>query len=132
MIFVRRAFVPFFLMLKSPIHDLALFYDLEWVPDAAGSRRLFDLPDETTEIEAMQRGVPKAVGESFALVEREMLKGPWVMGERYTICDPYLFTLAQWLEADGVDPATIPRVIDHRRRMSDRATVKKAIAEELA
>ncbi len=42
-------------MLKSPIHDLALFYDLEWVPDAAGSRRLFDLPDETTEIEAMQR-----------------------------------------------------------------------------
>ena len=41
-------------MLKSPIHDLALFYDLEWVPDAAGSRRLFDLPDDTTEIEAMQ------------------------------------------------------------------------------
>ena len=41
-------------MLKSPIHDLALFYDLEWVPDAAGSQRLFDLPDDTTEIEAMQ------------------------------------------------------------------------------
>jgi glutathione S-transferase len=61
-----------------------------------------------------------------------MLKGPWVMGERYTICDPYLFTLAQWLEADGVDPATIPRVIDHRRRMTERPTVKKAIAEELA
>ena len=42
-------------MLKSPIPELALFYDLEWVPDAAGARRLFDLPDETTEIEAMQR-----------------------------------------------------------------------------
>ena len=66
------------------------------------------------------------------MVEREMLKGPWVMGERYTICDPYLFTLAQWLEADGVDPATIPRVIDHRRRMSERATVKKAISQEFA
>jgi glutathione S-transferase len=89
-------------------------------------------PADTRTIEAMQRGVPKAVGESFAMVEREMLKGPWVMGERYTICDPYLFTLAQWLEADGVDPKTIPRVIDHRRRMSDRATVKKAIAAELA
>ena len=42
-------------MLKSPIQELALFYDLEWVPDAAGSKRLFDLPEETTEIEAMQR-----------------------------------------------------------------------------
>lgn len=41
-------------MLKSPIPELALFYDLEWVPDAAGAKRLFDLPDETTEIDAMQ------------------------------------------------------------------------------
>lgn len=83
-------------------------------------------------IAAMQRKVPESVGEAFALVEREMLRGPWVMGERYTICDPYLFTLAQWLEADGVDPARLPKVIDHRRRMSERAAVKKAIAEELA
>lgn len=42
-------------MLKSPIHELALFFDLEWVPDAVGSRRLFELPDDTTEIDAMQR-----------------------------------------------------------------------------
>jgi glutathione S-transferase len=89
-------------------------------------------PDDSHSIAAMQRKVPQSVGESFALIEREMLKGPWVLGERYTICDPYLFTLAQWLEADGVDPATIPRVIDHRRRMSERATVRKAIAQELA
>ena len=88
--------------------------------------------DDAHAIAAMQRKVPQSVGESFALIEREMLKGPWVMGERYTICDPYLFTLAQWLEADGVDPAGIPRVIDHRRRMSERNTVKKAVADELA
>lgn len=88
--------------------------------------------DDQHSIAAMQRKVPRSVGESFAMVESEMLEGPWVMGERYTICDPYLFTLAQWLEADGVDPGTIPRVIDHRRRMSERATVRKAIAQELA
>jgi glutathione S-transferase len=88
--------------------------------------------DDKHSIAAMQRKVPQSVGESFAMVEREMLKGPWVMGERYTICDPYLFTLAQWLEADGVDPKAIPRVIDHRQRMAERATVKKAIAQELA
>ena len=52
----------------------------------------------------MQRKVPQSVGACFELIERDMLKGPWVMGERYTICDPYLFTLAQWLEVDGVDP----------------------------
>ena len=93
--------------------------------------RWVDASDKAS-IAAMQRKVPESVGEAFALIEREMLKGPWVMGERYTICDAYLFTLAQWLEADGVDPARIPKVIDHRRRMSERASVKKAIAEELS
>ena len=83
-------------------------------------------------IAAMQRHVPVSVGANYDLIERDMLKGPWVMGERYTICDPYLFTLAQWLEQDGVDPGRIPRVMDHRRRMSERATVKAAIAQQFA
>jgi len=81
--------------------------------------------DDARSIAAMQRKVPESVGGAFELIDREMLQGPWVMGERYTICDPYLFTLAQWLEADGVDPTKIPRVVDHRRRMSERATVKE-------
>ncbi len=88
--------------------------------------------DDAHSIAAMQRKVPESVGGAFEMIERDMLKGPWVMGEHYTICDPYLFTLAQWLEKDGVDPARIPRVVDHRRRMSERPSVKKAIAEELA
>lgn len=41
-------------MLKNDIPELCLYFDLEWVPDAAGARRLFDLPPETTELEAMQ------------------------------------------------------------------------------
>lgn len=88
--------------------------------------------DDAASIAAMQRKVPQSVTASFELIEHDMLKGPWVRGERYTICDPYLFTVAQWLEADGVDPNRIPRVIDHRRRVAERAAVRKAIAEELA
>lgn len=87
--------------------------------------------DDAAAIAAMQRKVPQSVTAGFEQIERDMFKGPWVMGERYTICDPYLFTLAQWMEADGVDLARIPRVVDHRRRMSERPTVKKAIAQEL-
>jgi glutathione S-transferase len=88
--------------------------------------------DDPAAIQAMQRKVPETVGASFALIEREMLAGPWVMGDTYTICDPYLFTLAQWLEADGVDLARLPGVRSHRSRMSERPAVKRALAEELA
>ena len=79
----------------------------------------------------MQRKVPQAVTEGFALVERD-LTGPWVMGERYSICDAYLFTLAQWVEADGVDTAKLPRVMAHRVRCAALPNVKRAIAEEFA
>ena len=88
--------------------------------------------DDPAAIAAMQRKVPETVGACFELIERKMLRGPWVMGDTYTICDPYLFTLAQWMEKDGVDPSRFPKVSDHRNRMSERAAVRKAIAEELA
>jgi glutathione S-transferase len=88
--------------------------------------------DDPAAIEAMKKKVPQSVGECFALIDREMLQGPWVMGERYTIADPYLFTLAQWLELDGVDPAKVPKVADHRARMAQRASVRKVIAQETA
>ena len=87
--------------------------------------------DETSFAD-MKRKVPVSVGASFALIERGMLKGPWVMGEAYTICDPYLFTLATWLEGDNVDLATLPKVMDHRKRMSDRPAVQKVLAEHKA
>jgi glutathione S-transferase len=87
--------------------------------------------DDPAAIAEMQRKAPQAVRQCFDLIEREMLRGPWVMGGIYTICDPYLFTLAQWLEADGVDLARLPKVREHRQRMSHRPAVQKAIAGEL-
>jgi glutathione S-transferase len=80
----------------------------------------------------MRRKVPETVGACFEIIETEMLKGPWVMGEAYSVADAYLFTVAQWLEGDGVDPSQIPRVIEHRARMSERPNVKKVVAVELA
>lgn len=37
--------------------------------------------DDPAALEAMKRKVPQSVGDCFALIEREMLAGPWVMGE---------------------------------------------------
>ncbi|MDP3078592.1 glutathione S-transferase family protein [Bradyrhizobium sp.] len=78
----------------------------------------------------MKRKVPQTMAACFALIELDMLRGPWVMGEQYTICDPYLFTIAGWLEGDGVDIATLPKVADHYKRMSERPAVQKVLADE--
>ena len=86
--------------------------------------------DDPAAIAEMKRKVPESVGGAYDLIEHGMLKGPWVMGETYSICDPYLFTISEWLEGDGVDLSWLPKVIAHRNGMSERTAVRKAIAEE--
>jgi glutathione S-transferase len=88
--------------------------------------------DDEAARETMKKKVPQNVGDCFDLIEREYFKGPWVMGADYTIADPYLFTIARWLEADGVDPKRFPKVLDHRNRMAERSSVKKVLARESA
>ncbi len=92
--------------------------------------RWVDADDEAA-IKAMQKKVPQSVGECFALIERDMLAGPWVLGERYSVCDPYLFTLSQWLEGDGVDRARFPKLAEHTRRIKERPAVQRALAGEV-
>ena len=80
----------------------------------------------------MKRKLPQSMSACFDLIENGMLKGPWVMGDQYTICDPYLYTISLWLEGDSVDLKGLPKVADHMKRMADRPAVKKVMGEQQA
>ena len=84
--------------------------------------------DDPGAIEAMKLKVAQNMTDCFELIEREMFAGPWVMGAAYSICDPYLFTLTGWLEGDGVDLASLPKMQAHRARMMERPAVSKVVA----
>jgi glutathione S-transferase len=86
--------------------------------------------DDAAAIESMKKKVPQTVGECFALIEREMFEGPWVMGKDYTVADGYLFTLTQWLGGDGVDIDKTPKIAEHFRRVGERPAVRKAVDDE--
>jgi glutathione S-transferase len=86
--------------------------------------------DDVAALEAMRKKVPRSVGDSLAPIESEYLRGPWVLGERLSASDYYLLTLSRWLEADGVDLKTLPRILDHRRRMLSLPLVGQVIAQE--
>lgn len=86
--------------------------------------------DEPVAVAAMQRKIPESVGACYAYVEEHAFTGPFVMGEAYTIAVPYLFTVAQWMEDDGVDPVRFPKVAAHRDMMRRRATIQAALRVE--
>ncbi len=88
--------------------------------------------DDADAIASMQRKVPQSVLHAFSLIENDKLEGPWVLGAQFSVCDAHLFTLAQWLEVDGVDTTKLPRVMDHRSRMLQRPATQRALAAESA
>lgn len=88
--------------------------------------------DDEAAIEAMRKKVPESVGQCFELIENQFFQGPWVMGEQYSIGDIYLFTLARWLEGDGIDPARFPKVAEHRSRMAEHPVVSRIVAAQQA
>jgi glutathione S-transferase len=93
----------------------------------AHGRRGYRWADEQSSFDDMKRKVPETMAAIFELIEQEMFEGPWVAGSDYSIADPYLFTLASWMESDKVDPKRFPKVLDHRQRMEARPAVRKVL-----
>jgi glutathione S-transferase len=84
--------------------------------------------DDPEALKAMKAKVTQNMTDYFTIIESRMFRGPWVMGEKYSIGDPYLFTVANWLERDDVDIKKFPRVADHFERMKARPAVAKVLA----
>jgi glutathione S-transferase len=83
--------------------------------------------DDPAAIAAMTAKVPETVGACFSFLETGMSDSPWVLGDDYSICDPYLFTITRWLKRDGVDRKKFPRIDAHYQRMKDRSAVRNVI-----
>ena len=76
----------------------------------------------------MKDKVAQNMSDYFELIESELFVGPWVLGDEYSICDAYLFTIAQWLKGDGVALSKFPILSDFEIRMRDREAVKRIIS----
>ncbi len=84
--------------------------------------------DDTDVHKKLTEFVPVSMSQCFDLIESEMIKEPWVHGESLSISDPYLFTICQWLQGDGVDITNYPLVKAHHSRMLDRPSVQHVLS----
>jgi glutathione S-transferase len=67
----------------------------------------------------------------YDLVEQHLLKGPWAMGEAYTVADGYLSVFTRWLRQAGLlDAARFPRLNAHLDRTQARPAVQAALRME--
>lgn len=84
--------------------------------------------DDEAALASMRRRVPRSMMECFEVIERQLFKGPWAMGNQFTIADPYLFAITRWLESVGIEVEQYPKVSAHFVQMTAREAVKDVIA----
>ena len=84
--------------------------------------------DDAAAQEALKKKVPQNMGDCFEYIDTQLMRGPWVFGDALTTSDLYLFTIAQWLEGDGVDVKRFAKVSALVRRLNEMPAVAKVMA----
>lgn len=106
-----------------------LSYFASWVHPAAAHRwRGYRWADDPAAIAEMHRKAPEVFGEAMHLIDEKLFRGPWALGEAFSVCDPYLYVLTSWLPRDSLDMADFPRLADHYSRMGERKAVQTVLA----
>ena len=83
--------------------------------------------DDTAAHESMKAKVTENMAECARMIETHYLKGPYLLGESFSICDPYLYLASRWLIDNSVKLENYPKILDHYNLMNQRASVAKVI-----
>lgn len=94
----------------------------------AHKRRGARWSDDPAAHESMRAKVPQNMAACAAMMQGWVERGPFVLGERYSVADAYLYTLAGWLDGDEVPLAGYPRLAAHQARVGERPATQKALA----
>ncbi|MDE3282209.1 glutathione S-transferase family protein [Lacticaseibacillus parahuelsenbergensis] len=84
-----------------------------WLPNTADSKKL-----------VWQRVVPR-----LQYVE-ERLQGPWLMGKRFSMADPYLFVMTNWMRRLGFSFDGLQKLQAFDESMRERPSVKEVLRVE--
>ena len=88
--------------------------------------------DKETSFEDMRQKVQQTVGDCYTLIENDFLKGPWVLGDTYSICDMYLYTVSRWLARDRVEISKFPKVKAQFAAIEKRPAVARVLENHFA
>ncbi len=80
--------------------------------------------DKQSSWKDMQGKVAQTMTASCDYISSNGLRGPFVLGEAFSVADAYLFVVCSWLEGDGVDVSAFPKIVAFREAMEARASVQ--------
>jgi glutathione S-transferase len=82
------------------------------------------MPDEAKALSSAK------VRQRLAWVDGELAGKQYLMGDAFTVADPYLFTVAGWSKNVGVDTSQLANLHAYMARVGARPAVQEALAAE--
>ncbi|HSD54817.1 MAG TPA: glutathione transferase GstA [Burkholderiales bacterium] len=70
------------------------------------------------------------IARRFDWIAERLGPSAYLMGERFTVADAYLFTLLNWCQWTGIDLARWPALKAHHARVAARPKVQEALRAE--
>lgn len=74
--------------------------------------------------------VRELLDRRLGYVAQQLGHGPYLRGERFTVCDAYLFTMLSWCKPLKVDLSQWPVLLDYMKRVAGRPAVQEALRAE--
>jgi len=66
----------------------------------------------------------------YRLLEERLAQHPWLVGDRFTVADAYLFTVTNWARHVAFDLSEFPALLDFQKRVAERPAVQAALEAE--
>ncbi len=65
------------------------------------------------------------------LLEDSLFVGPWALGSKFSVADPYLMVFERWARQGGLlDASGFPKLNEHLDRIQQRPATQRALAAE--
>jgi glutathione S-transferase len=80
--------------------------------------------------EATRQNALALLSRRFEYLNGKLASSPFLMGERYTVADAYLFTVLGWADYHKIDLSPRPHLMEYRSRVFARPAVQEAMRAE--
>ena len=80
--------------------------------------------------EEVKTNAHKLLKRRLGLVETQLSKTQYLMGDGFTVCDAYLFVVLNWSARVGFDLSQFPKITDYLARIAARPSVIDTLRAE--
>ncbi|WP_323784130.1 glutathione S-transferase family protein [Leisingera sp.] len=118
-------------VLKARMREVMFYLASTMHVNHAHMRRGARWASKTSSYKDMQAKVPQTMTASCEYISQAGLRGPFVLGDRVSLADCYLYVICTWLAGDGVKVDNFPKIQNFMTAMEQRESIRAVYAKEM-